>query len=77
VEGGPGDDGADVHEAAEVEEDVEAAVDLVVAALGLGEELAVPVQADSGDGAGEEVICAEAAAGAEDEEADGDGEEDV
>ena len=43
VEVAPGEDGADVHEAAEVEQHVDAAVDFVVARQRLPQERAVPV----------------------------------
>ena len=77
VELAPGDDGANVHEAAKVEQHVDARVDLVVAALRLLEELAVPVEGAAGDGAGENVVGADGAAGAHDEKAEGGGEEHV
>lgn len=77
VEVGPRYHGADVHEAAEVEEHVDAAVDLVVAPLELLGELAVPVEGAAGRGAGQEVVGADGAAGAHEEEADGGGEQHV
>lgn len=48
-----------------------------MAALGLLEIIAVPVKGRAGGEAGEKVTDADAAAGAEDEEADGGGEEEV
>jgi hypothetical protein len=58
----PGHDGANVHESAEVEEDVHDGVDFVVAGFGFAEECAVPVQGVTGDEAGEKVVCADEAA---------------
>lgn len=52
VEFVPGEDGADVHEAAEVEEHVDAAVDFVVALECFLEVAAVPVQGRAGTEAG-------------------------
>ena len=56
VEVAPGEDRADVHEAAEVEQHVDAAVDFVVARERLPQERAVPVQSSAGAEAGEEVV---------------------
>lgn len=64
----PRDDGADVHEAAEVEQHIDARVDLVVPLLRLLEELAVPVQPVAGHEAGEQVVGAEGAASADKEQ---------
>lgn len=65
----PRHNGADVHEAAKVEQDIHARVDLVVARFGLAEELAVPVHGVANDKTGEEVVGAEHAADADKEEA--------
>ena len=65
----PRHNGTDVHEAAKVEQDVHARVDLVMARFGLAEELAVPVHGVASDKAGKEVIGAEHAADADKEEA--------
>lgn len=73
----PRNDGANVHEAAKVEQDVNARVDLVMPALCLLEKFAVPVESAAGDGAGENIVAAEGARGPEDEEADGSGKEDI
>lgn len=48
-----------------------------MAALGLLEVIAVPVKGRAGGETGEKVAYTDAAAGAEDEEADGGGEEEV
>lgn len=68
VELAPREDGPDVHEAAEVEQHVDARVDLVVARFGFVEVAAVPVQRVAGEEAGEQVVRAEGAAGADGEE---------
>ncbi|TLD26804.1 hypothetical protein PspLS_05110 [Pyricularia sp. CBS 133598] len=77
VELGPGHDDAHVHEAGEVEEDVDGRVDLVVALLRLGQVLAVPVEAHAGAEAGQQVVGSERAGGADDPHGNGDGEQEV
>lgn len=77
MELGPRNHRADVHEAAEIEQHVDARVHFVVAALRLLEKLAAPVEGAAGDGTGEEVVGAEAACCTKEEETEGDGEEDV
>lgn len=77
VELGPGHDGADVDEGAGVEEEVDGGVHLVVAALGFLEVIAIPVKGCAGGEAGEEVADADAAAGAEYEQADRGWEQEV
>ena len=64
----PGDDGADVHEAAKVEDDVEAAVHFVVPFLRFLEVHAVPVECVTGDEAGQEVVSAKGSANTDGEE---------
>ena len=56
VELAPGHDGANVHEAAKVEQHVHDGVDLVVALLCLPEEVAIPVETVTGDEAGKEIV---------------------
>lgn len=56
VESLPWHDGSDVHETAEVQEDIDTAVDLVVSLFSFLEELAIPVQGVSCDEACEEII---------------------
>lgn len=58
-------DGANVHETAEVEEDVHDRVDFVVAFFCFAEESPVPVQGVAGDETGQEVIGANEAADTE------------
>lgn len=77
VELAPGHDGANVHEAAKVEEHVDARVDLVVAAFRLGEVVTVPVEGVAGHEAGEEVVGPDGAAGADEEHAERGREKDV
>lgn len=49
VESLPWHNGSDVHETAEIQEDVDTAVDLVVALFGFLEELPIPVESIAGD----------------------------
>ena len=65
VELAPGDDAANVHEAAKVEEHVDARVDFVVTVFSLAEVFAVPVHGVAGDETGEEIVGAEHAADAD------------
>ena len=77
VEALPGKDGTDVHEAAEVEDDVHARVDFVVTGFGLAEIVAVPVKGATGDEAGEEIVGSDGTAAADEEEAECHGEQNV
>lgn len=58
----PRKDGADVHKPAEVEEYVDARVDLLVTGFCFGEVAAIPVECVAGEEAGEEAVGADAAA---------------
>lgn len=73
----PGNNGADVDETAKVQKDVDAGVDFVVAAFGLLEVLAVPVQSVAGDSATEQIVSANGATGTDQEETECGREEDV
>lgn len=75
VEFGPWDDGSDVHETTEVEDDIETAVDLVVALLGFLKVDSVPVHDVAGDEASEEIVGTERTANANGEQADSHGPE--
>lgn len=77
MELGPWHDGPDVHEAAKVEQHIDARVDFVVSLLCLPEVFAVPVQSIASDEAGQKVVSANGATGTDDEEAQGGGEQDV
>jgi hypothetical protein len=68
VEFVPRKDCADVHKPAEVEEYVDARVDLLVTGFCFGEVAAIPVECVAGEEAGEEVVGADAAACPEDKE---------
>ena len=56
VELGPRQDGTDVHEAAEVEQDVDGGVDFIVSGQGLLEVGSVPIHCGAGAEACEEVV---------------------
>jgi hypothetical protein len=77
VEFAPWDDGADVDETTKVEEDIDARVDFVVAAFGLLEVLAIPVQSVARDGAAQQIVSADGATGTDKEEAESSWEEDI
>jgi hypothetical protein len=68
VEFVPRKDGADVHKPAEVEEYVDARVDLLVPGFCFCEVAAIPVECVAGEEAGEEVVGADAAACPENKE---------
>ena len=71
VELGPRQDGTDVHEAAEVEQDVDGGVDFVVSGQGLLKVGSVPVHCGAGAEACEEVVEAGETRYADREEAEG------
>lgn len=68
VEISPGEDCADVHEAAEIEKDIERAVDFVMAFVCLLEILATPVKSVASHEACEEVVGTDCTANTNGEE---------
>jgi hypothetical protein len=63
----PGHNGANIHEASQVKEHIQARTDFVVSLLAFFQELAVPVQCASSDEACQDVIGSKRAACTEDE----------